>query len=138
MALLRSVLFSALLAVATTVHGQGQAAAGLLADLKSPAGRVRVRAAEKLAAVREPAVVPALVAALDDGEASVRRAAARSLGEQRNPAAVSPLLKALADPDSNVRFLDHSHIIGSISNGQSNLVEFCSHHSYNLCLLKRK
>ena len=42
MALLGSILFSALLEVATTVHGQGQAAAGLLADLKSPAGRVRV------------------------------------------------------------------------------------------------
>lgn len=86
---------------------------GHLADLKSPAARVRTRAAQELATVRDPAAVPALIAALGDGEASVRRAVARSLGEQRNPAAVSPLLKALSDPDTNVRFYA-AHALGEI------------------------
>ena len=87
--------------------------AARLADLKSPAVRIRARAAEGLAGVREPAAVQALVAALGDAEPSVRRAAARALGEQRSAQAVPALVVALQDRDTNVRF-HAAHALGEI------------------------
>lgn len=105
----RWVLLGILLS-AWSAGGQG---AGALADLSSPSARIRARAALGLAAVREPAVVPALLAVLDDPEAGVRRAAVRALGEQRDRRAVPGLLNALADRDGNVRFYA-AHALGEI------------------------
>ena len=89
-----------------------------LADLKSPASRIRARAASQLAAARDPAIVPALIAAMADAEVPVRRAAARALGEQRDRKAVPVLLKALADKDENVRFYA-AHALGEIKDKSS-------------------
>jgi HEAT repeat protein len=105
------------LLVASAV-GVEPAVAGHLADLKSPAARIRARAATQLAAAKDPAVVPALIGALADTDAAVRRAAAKALGEQRDAQAVSALVNALDDKDMNVRFYA-AHALGEIKDKAS-------------------
>ena len=55
--------------------------------------------------VRDPLAVPALAAALHDGDPCVRRAAARLLGRSRLPLAHTRLVEALRDPEPLVRQL---------------------------------
>lgn len=70
----------------------------LLASLRDPtSAETRAWAAESLAHVEDPAVVPALVGALADGEVSVRIAAAESLGslgDARGAKAIAAALKS--------------------------------------------
>jgi len=53
----------------------------------------------------DPSSVPALAAALKDGDGCVRRAAARMLGRSRLPSAHGRLAEALRDPDPAQRKL---------------------------------
>jgi HEAT repeat protein len=55
--------------------------------------------------VRDPLAVPALAAALHDGDPCVRRAAARLLGRSKLPVARTRLVEALRDPEPLVRQL---------------------------------
>ena len=78
----------------------------LLAALRDPtSAETRAMAAESLASVRDPAVVPALVGALADADASVRIAAAVSLGSLGGTVGAKALAAALqselkAEPSS--------------------------------------
>ncbi len=60
-------------------------------------------AALALAAIHDPRVVDALLAALQDAQPLVRNFAAFALGEQGDPRAVAPLAALLTDPDPGVR-----------------------------------
>jgi len=130
---IRVVWFASFALGIVVSQGAGAPAAVHVADLKSPAPRIRARAAAQLAAARDPAIVPALIGAMADDETSVRRAAARALGEQRDAKAVPVLLKALGDKDANVRFYA-AHALGEIKDKGSakGLLAALSDPAYNV------
>src|SRR5262245_32712123 len=73
--------------------------------LKSNDAMIRSHAANALARLRQPidSSVPALIEALNDGDADVRANVARALGVSKDSRAVEPLLKALRDKSEHVR-----------------------------------
>jgi HEAT repeat protein len=77
----------------------------LLAELKSHDENVRARAAHDLGKTADPAVIPALAAALNDPSHRVRGEVIFALGAIRDPASLKALLGALQDPDSDLRVL---------------------------------
>lgn len=77
----------------------------LLAELKSHDENVRARAAHDLGKSGDPAVVPALAAALNDPSQKVRGEVIFALGAVRDPASLTALVSALQDPDSDLRVL---------------------------------
>jgi HEAT repeat protein len=65
---------------------------------------VRASAAWALGEIEHRRAVPALIAALKDGDALVRRSAARALGSTEDPSAIPALTELLrADADGSVR-----------------------------------
>jgi|SRR5215211_4122775 len=75
--------------------------AGVVDELAS--GPSPERAAAVLGRIRDPAAMPALVAALESPSSDVRIQATAALGAFRDPAAVEPLVSAAHDPDPDVR-----------------------------------
>ncbi|MBX3271188.1 MAG: HEAT repeat domain-containing protein [Sandaracinaceae bacterium] len=65
--------------------------------------RARARAALALGSSADPAVVPALIAALEDANPAVRAAAATGLGRLADARALPPLRVRLSDPERAVR-----------------------------------
>ena len=89
----------------------------LLARLGDPKERsgVRFKAVEALSAARDPAALPALIAALGDADSAVRSTAAWCLGVFRAPEAYEPLVAYLfADMDG-----EYAHAGAAISLGLS-------------------
>ncbi len=72
-------------------------------QLRSANPAKRQQALLKLAERGDPAMVPVLLAGLEDEHAMVREAAAGALGGSGDGRAVDPLLKALGDPDPGAR-----------------------------------
>lgn len=66
------------------------------AHLRSRRAWNRARAAKSLGDMGARSATPALIEALDDGDADVRTTAARTLGKLGSPDAVEPLVRALA------------------------------------------
>jgi HEAT repeat protein len=64
----------------------------------------RVWAAWALGKIAVPAVVPALIAALEDADPAVRKMAAYALGTLHDERALQPLLDAFDDPVEDVRW----------------------------------
>lgn len=82
----------------------------LVAALKSPNNRVRVRAVMALGELRiEKAVVP-LIGLLKDSDELLRAAAASSLGLIGDKRAAETLIKALSDPAESVRAIAASSL----------------------------
>jgi hypothetical protein len=73
--------------------------------LSWPNYRARSEAADALGALRDPAAVPFLLAALADPDAFVRRAVTQALGTVGDPGATAALCRALNDEDRQVRRL---------------------------------
>jgi len=72
---------------------------------------VRSQAAADLGAMKSRRAVPALIAALRDGDATVRTAVAQALGQIGDPRALEPLLTALkSNVDPNTSDDDHRAI----------------------------
>ena len=99
-----SVRYEAGLALIDT---QGAGAAdiltGLLLDGSGSSSNRRAGAARALGEMEQSSSVPALVAALQDGQALVRLEAARALGRLGNGQAAEPLVRLLSDSDDGVR-----------------------------------
>ncbi|MCW3095801.1 MAG: lyase domain protein repeat-containing protein [Chthonomonadaceae bacterium] len=86
-----------------------------IARLKNENRDVRLSAARALEEIDDPAVVPALVEALEDTDSSVRWCTAKALGEIGDPTAVPALIKALKDEGHYVRPAA-AHALESIGN----------------------
>ena len=65
--------------------------------------RERIRAADVLGALEDPAAVPPLIGALEDEEPNLRVSAARALGLLRDQRAFEPLVNLLDDESAPVR-----------------------------------
>jgi cyclophilin family peptidyl-prolyl cis-trans isomerase/HEAT repeat protein len=77
----------------------------LTRELKSKDAGIRAQAANALARLRQPidGAVPALIEALNDGDADARANAARALGASKDARAVEPLVKLLGDKNDRVQ-----------------------------------
>jgi len=75
----------------------------LLEGLEDPSYEVRQAAAQGLAQRRQPGVVPALLAKLDQEDSLIRPAVIWALGELRAAEAVGRLINLLEAPDRHVR-----------------------------------
>ena len=97
-----SVRYEAGLALIDT---QGAGAADILTGLllDGSGSNRRAGAARALGEMEQSSSVPALVAALQDGQALVRLEAARALGRLGNGQAAEPLVRLLSDSDDGVR-----------------------------------
>jgi HEAT repeat protein len=93
-------LAAAGVAVRLRAQGLGSRLSVWLAD---PDSRIRLSAAEALAARPDPLALGALGRASSDADAGVRAAVARALGASLRPEAVVPLLGRLDDPVPEVR-----------------------------------
>jgi HEAT repeat protein len=74
-----------------------------LQQLRSKNPKSRLHAAEKIAALEDPAIIEPLIAILHDSDSSVRITAARALGKYREPWVTDALTNAIQDTDKQVR-----------------------------------
>jgi HEAT repeat protein len=88
--------------------------------LENPADEARHSAAIEVLDKREdPAVIPALIAALQDSDDSIRVSAAQSLGWRKAPESVEPLMDALAGESNPWQRVEFAKVLGEIGDGKA-------------------
>lgn len=102
----------AVLPAAAGLQLAAQEASPLTKQLRSPEEKQRSRAARELGKSGDPAVVPALVEAVQDPSVKVRREVVVALASIRVPESLDGLITATRDGDSRTRVLALQGLVG--------------------------